>query len=361
MYEDKDIRFMRRCLDLASRAEGHTYPNPLVGSVIVHNDIIIGEGYHLQAGYPHAEVVAVNSVTKKELLKESILYVNLEPCCHHGRTPPCTELILAQGIKKVVVGTTDTSEKVNGRGISILRDAGCEVISGVLEEQCRWLNRRFFTFVEQKRPYIILKWAQSADGYIDTDRERNRGQKPAWITGNPERVLVHRWRSSEQAILAGAETIRSDNPKLNIRYWKGEDPLRIIISGSGNISTESDVFKINGTNVVFTNNMNTVLPNTKIVKLKGRDNTLSQITKYLYNAEVQSVIIEGGASVLSQFISAEMWDEARIFTGKQNFRGGIKAPSVSGITYSSSAFSASYLEMIQNRRGITTQGLDNIN
>ncbi len=186
MPEKDDIKFMQRCLDLASKSEGRTYPNPLVGSVIVHNGRIIGEGYHLKAGEPHAEVVAINSVNEKELLSSSTLYVNLEPCSHFGKTPPCSDLIISRSIKKVVIGTTDTSEKVSGKGIAKLKESGCEVITGVLEEKCRWINRRFFTFHEKKRPYIILKWAQSADGFLDAERSKDHIRKPLWITGNSE-------------------------------------------------------------------------------------------------------------------------------------------------------------------------------
>jgi len=348
MHQDRDIIFMRRCLELAGKAEGSTYPNPLVGSVIVLDDVIIGEGYHLRAGEAHAEVIAINSVANKETLKSATLYVNLEPCCHHGRTPPCTDLILSHGIKRVVVGTTDTSEKVNGRSIALLRDAGCEIVTGVLEEDCRWLNRRFFSFIEKRRPYIILKWAQSADEYIDTSREKNPAQKPAWITGNPERVLVHRWRAAEQAILAGAGTIRSDDPLLNVRYWSGGDPARIILSDSGSISKDSSVFKANGTNLVFTNNMEADLPDAEKVKLNGNSNPAFQITEHLYNTGIQSLIVEGGASVMNLFITAGLWDEARIFTGMKNFKSGVKAPAVTGKKYSSTAFTLSCLEMIKN-------------
>jgi len=348
MHQDRDIIFMRRCLELADKAEGRTYPNPLVGSVIVLDDVIIGEGYHLRAGEPHAEVKAVSSVANKKTLKSATLYVNLEPCCHRGRTPPCTDLILSHGIKRVVIGTNDTSEKVNGRSIALLRDAGCEVITGVLEEDCRWLNRRFFTFIEKKRPYIILKWAQSVDEYIDISREKDPAQNPAWITGNPERVLVHRWRAAEQAILAGAGTIRADDPRLNVRYWTGNNPLRIILSSSGSIRKDSSVFRTNGTNVVFTHNIEADLPDAEKVKLNENGNPAFQIMEYLYNAGIQSLIVEGGASVINLFISAGLWDEARIFTGMKNFKSGVKAPAVTGKKYSSTAFTLSYLEMIKN-------------
>ncbi len=350
MHWDKDIRFMRRCLDLAGKAEGRTYPNPMVGAVIVHDDKIIGEGYHLGAGEPHAEVNAINSVVNKETLKSATLYVNLEPCCHHGKTPPCTDLIISSGIKKIVVGTIDTSEKVNGKGIALLKEAGCKVITGILTEECRWLNRRFFTFTEKKRPYIILKWAQSADGYIDTPGEGGNSQKPVWITGVPERVLVHRWRASEQAILAGAGTVRSDDPRLNVRYWTGKDPLRIILSGSGSISKHSSMFKTNGTTIVFTNNIDADLPNVEKVKLNSNPNPAFQITEFLYSKGIQSLIIEGGTEVINIFVTAGLWDEARIFTGMQNFKSGVKAPAVNGKRYSSTTFSLSYLDMILNRK-----------
>ncbi len=239
MPQKDDMKFIERCLELASKSEGRTYPNPLVGSVIVHNGRIIGEGYHLKAGEPHAEVVAINSSRERELFGSSTIYVNLEPCSHYGKTPPCTDLIISSGIRRVVAGTTDTSEKVSGKGIAKLRESGCEVITGVLEDKCRWINRRFFTFHEKKRPYIILKWAQSADGFIDAERSNDRLRKPLWITGNAERVLVHRWRASEQSILAGAGTVRTDDPQLNVRDWTGKDPLRLILSSSGNLDSNS--------------------------------------------------------------------------------------------------------------------------
>ena len=198
MEEKDDIKFMRRCLDLAYKGKGLTYPNPMVGSVIEFDGKIVGEGYHFKAGGPHAEVNAINSVPVKTKLKYSTLYVTLEPCSHFGKTPPCADFIISNSIPRVVIGTIDTSEKVSGQGIARLREAGCEVITGVMEEECRWLNRRFFTFHEKKRPYIILKWAQSADRYIDIQRTKDNKAGPTWITGKPERILVHKWRASEQ-------------------------------------------------------------------------------------------------------------------------------------------------------------------
>jgi len=305
MPGNDDIKFMQRCLDLASNSEGRTYPNPLVGSVVVHDGQIIGEGYHLKTGEPHAEVVAIRSVKQMELLGASTLYVNLEPCSHFGKTPPCTDLIISSGIKRVVAGTTDTSEKISGRGFSKLRESGCEVITGVLEEKCRRINRRFFTFHEKKRPYVILKWAQSADGFIDAERISSQARKPLWITGNAERVLVHRWRASEQSILAGAGTIRIDDPKLNVRDWTGRDPLRLILSSSGNISDTSSLFTAEGRNIVFTRNSDAEIGNATIVQLHEGTGSAIQIAEYLYESGIQSVLIEGGAKVLDHFISSD--------------------------------------------------------
>ncbi|MCX6322479.1 MAG: bifunctional diaminohydroxyphosphoribosylaminopyrimidine deaminase/5-amino-6-(5-phosphoribosylamino)uracil reductase RibD [Bacteroidia bacterium] len=345
MAEKNDIKFMRRCLELASKAEGLTYPNPMVGSVIVHDGKIVGEGYHLKAGEPHAEVNAINAVSEKAKLKSSTLYVNLEPCSHFGKTSPCADFIISNSIPRVIIGTVDTSEKVSGQGLIRLRDAGCEVITGVVEDECRRLNRRFFTFHEKKRPYITLKWAQSADGYLDISRSEDHKTEPTWITGKPERVLVHKWRASEQAILVGAGTVRADDPSLNVREWKGTHPLRIILSSSGSLNKESIVNETNSTVVVFTHNMNANIA--KAVKVKLNDNVPSalQIAEYLFSAGIQSLLIEGGAKVLNHFISNGLWDEARVFTGENYFKGGVKAPLIHGTLLSRTIFSGSSLEI----------------
>jgi len=348
MPENDDIKFMKRCLDLAGRAEGMTHPNPLVGSVIVYCGKIIGEGYHLKAGAPHAEVIAISSVSDNKLLERSTLYVNLEPCSHFGKTPPCADLIISSGIKKVVIGTTDSSKNVSGAGIRKLKDSGIEVVTGVLEEESRFINRRFFTFIEERRPFIILKWAQSNDGFLDILRDKSSVNKPLWITGNPERSLVHRWRASEQAILVGANTIRADNPKLNVRDWGGEDPVRIIMSRSGQIESSSDIFRVNGTNIVFTNNTDTQIADAVIVKLCEDDCSFKQVIKYLYDIGIQSLLVEGGAEILSGFIKSGLWDEARIFYGKNDFGNGIKAPEIKGTVHLQTEFSQSSLRVIHN-------------
>jgi diaminohydroxyphosphoribosylaminopyrimidine deaminase/5-amino-6-(5-phosphoribosylamino)uracil reductase len=348
MVETENIKFMRRCLELASKAEGLTYPNPMVGSVVVHDGKIIGEGYHLKAGGPHAEVKAINSVSDKSKLKSSTLYVNLEPCSHYGKTPPCADFILSNSIPRVVIGTVDTSEKVSGKGLTRLKNAGCEVITGIIEEECRKLNRRFFTFHEKKRPYITLKWAQSADGYLDVLRSEDNSVGPNWITGKPEKVLVHKWRASEQAILIGAGTVRADNPKLNVREWKGNNPVRIILSSSGILLNKLAINETNGTVIVFTNNMEAQIPDAVKVRLNNGIPASLQIAEYLYTSGIQSLFIEGGAKVLNHFVSSGLWDEARIFTGERFFREGVNAPQKRGKLHSRTTFSGSFMEICQN-------------
>lgn len=345
MMETEDIKFMRRCLELASKAEGMTYPNPMVGSVIVYEGKILGEGYHLRPGEPHAEVYAINSVIDKAKLKLSTLYVNLEPCSHFGKTPPCADLIISNQIPRVVIGTTDTNEEVSGKGAKKLLDAGCEVKTGILESECRRLNRRFFTFHEKRRPYITLKWAQSADGFLDIKRTEDHGTEPTWITGKPEKVLVHKWRASEQSILVGAGTVRADDPSLNVREWKGKDPLKLILSRSGSFNSRLTAGNTNSTVVVFTHNSQIEIPATyKVVLLEDMSSSL-QISDYLYSIGIQSLFIEGGAEVLGHFISTGLWDEARIFTGEEYFKEGVRAPDINGILFSKTVFSGSSLEV----------------
>jgi diaminohydroxyphosphoribosylaminopyrimidine deaminase / 5-amino-6-(5-phosphoribosylamino)uracil reductase len=344
MMEEEDIKFMHRCLELAQKAEGLTYPNPMVGSVIVHEGVIIGEGYHRRAGESHAEVIAVNSVSDKSKLSSSTLYVNLEPCSHFGKTPPCADFIILNRIPKVVIGTADSSEKVSGKGIERLKNAGCEVITGVIEEECRRLNRRFFTYNEKKRPYITLKWAQSADGFLDVIRTNDHKAEPTWISGNPERILVHKWRASEQSILVGAGTLRADDPQLNVREWKGPDPLKLILSSSGIVGVGYSMNKT-GRVILFTHNPKAESPVKEKVILNSSEASSVQIARYLFSAGLQSLFIEGGAAVLNHFISSGLWDEARIFTGSDYFREGPEAPSVKGTLFSRSVFSGSTLEI----------------
>jgi len=349
MDGNNDLKFMQRCLELASKAEGMTYPNPMVGSVIVYEGEIIGEGYHMKAGGPHAEVMAIGSVSDKSLLASSSIYVNLEPCSHFGKTPPCADLIVSHKIPVAVIGTTDTSGKVSGRGLSKLREAGCKVILGVAEDECRRINKRFFTFHEKKRPYIILKWAQSTDGFIDINREIKKKTGAGWITGKSERILVHKWRAAEQAILIGAETVRTDNPRLNVREWKGSNPVRIILSGSGILPEDLAMNRLIGSQVVFSFFPEKInMPGSVVVKLNNHESSAVQILDYLYRWGIQSLFIEGGSGVLNHFISLGLWDEARIFTGGQIYKDGVKAPGIDGKLFLKTKFSKSLLEILIN-------------
>jgi diaminohydroxyphosphoribosylaminopyrimidine deaminase / 5-amino-6-(5-phosphoribosylamino)uracil reductase len=345
MTEHTDNKFMKRCLELAVRAEGMTYPNPLVGSVIVHEGAIIGEGYHLQAGKAHAEVNAINSVKDKSLLNRSTLYVSLEPCSHTGKTPPCSDFIISKHIPKVVVGTTDTSEKVSGAGINSLKSSGCDVVVGVLEDECRRINRRFFTSHEKNRPYITLKWAQSADGFIDIKRKANHPSGPNWITGKTEQVLVHKWRAEEEAILVGAGTIRTDKPALNVRYWKGNNPIRIILTRSGDLKKYLSKSETDSIIIAYTGKLSEDIGKAKEIKLKKNISSSIQLIEYLNNNGIQSLMVEGGAEVISHFIDNDLWDEARVFTGNILFNDGIKSPSVNGILLYETAFEKSRLKV----------------
>ncbi|MBP8960359.1 MAG: bifunctional diaminohydroxyphosphoribosylaminopyrimidine deaminase/5-amino-6-(5-phosphoribosylamino)uracil reductase RibD [Bacteroidales bacterium] len=349
MEEERDKIYMKRCIDLAVKAEGNTYPNPMAGAIVVYNDIIAGEGYHLESGMPHAEVIAINSVTDKSVLKKAILYVSLEPCPHYGKTAPCTDLIISSGIPRVVIGTNDTSDKVSGRGIDMLRKAGCEVVSGVLESECRRINRRFFTYHEKRRPYITLKWAESADGFMDIERPNDASVEPNWITGLSERVAVHKWRASEEAILVGGETIRKDAPKLNVRYWKGRDPLKIILSGSCNIGNYLSENKTKSLVFTYKYNKDLSSENAEQIVMKNKDIAAEKICDVLYQEEKQSLLIEGGAKVLEHFISLGLWDEARIFKGFRILHKGVKSPFIQGEEVGKLRFSSSELKLILNK------------
>jgi diaminohydroxyphosphoribosylaminopyrimidine deaminase/5-amino-6-(5-phosphoribosylamino)uracil reductase len=326
MTQPDDLIYMRRCLELAAKAEGFTSPNPMVGAVVVHNGLIIGEGYHLRAGTPHAEVHALNAVKDRSLLPASTLYASLEPCSHYGRTPPCADLIISSGIRRVVVGTVDTSLKVSGRGIARLREAGVEVVTGVAEEECRHINRRFFSWHERQRPWVVLKWARSTDGFIDLVRQPGDTAEPHWITGTTERILVHRWRAAEDAILAGGGTIRADNPSLDVRLWQGKNPLRVIVSRTGAMDPRSKVFDGSVDTLLFTCNGKVILPGTETIKLGDNQYFIEEVIKTLHARGVQSLFVEGGAFIIRHFIETGLWDEARRFTGVMRFGSGLPDP-----------------------------------
>lgn len=326
--------YMKRCIELAKNGMGTTYPNPLVGSVIVHDGKIIGEGWHKKAGEPHAEVNAVNSVKDKSLLKEATIYVSLEPCSHFGKTPPCCDLIIANEIPNVVVGTIDPFAKVAGNGIKKLVESGKNVTVGILEEECNELNKRFFTFHQKKRPYIILKWAETADGFIAPEmlkRIQHDRLKPVWITNQYSRQLVHKWRAEEQAILVGTNTVLDDNPKLDTRDFSGNNPIRIVLDKSGKISENYHVKNNYQKTIFITESENFISTENCIYENAIFDiHLISSICDILYKNDIQSVIIEGGSKTLQSFIDANLWDEARVFIGQTTFQNGTTAPNISG-------------------------------
>jgi len=345
--------YLQRCIQLAKNAIGKTYPNPLVGSVIVYNDQIIGEGWHQKAGEAHAEVNAINSVKNKSLLKKSTIYVSLEPCSHFGKTPPCSDLIIAHKIKRVVIGTIDPFAKVQGRGIQKLMASGCDVILGVLEEESQQLNKRFFTFHQHQRPYIILKWAQTKDGFLAPETQKDR--EPVWITNSSSKQLVHKWRSEEQSILVGTETAIKDNPKLNTRLWEGKSPVRVVLDRSLRIPQDSYLFDNSIKTIVITD-LNTEIPsslnkeNIDVEEVDFSLNLAEEICKVLYRHELQSVIIEGGKQTLQTFIDANLWDEARVFTGNSFFKTGIKAPTLTGKLIEKQEIATDLLEIYKNKK-----------
>lgn len=315
-----DQFYMQRCIDLANKAIGNTYPNPLVGSVIVYDNQIIGEGYHKKAGEPHAEINAINSVRNPKLLKEATIYVSLEPCSHFGKTPPCALKLKEIGFKKVVIGAMDYNEQVNGKGKKILEDASIEVVTGILKEDCEDLNKRFFTFHQKKRPYIILKWAQSGDGFMDKD------YRPTQISNSLSKQYVHKMRSEEQAILVGKNTAINDNPSLTVREIVGNNPIRVLIDFNLDVSREFNIYNDEATTLVFNQIKDEKLDHIHFIKIE-KENALDQIIKHLHTFSIQSIIIEGGSFTLKQFIEHNLWDEAYIFQNNNlKLENGTKAP-----------------------------------
>lgn len=314
--------YIKRCIELAQKATGKTYPNPLVGAVIVRNGKIIGEGYHQKAGENHAEINAINSVKNTELLPESTIYVSLEPCAHFGKTPPCSLKLKEIGFKKVVIGAMDSHDKVNGKGKKILMDAGIETISGILEEECRELNKRFFTFHEKKRPYIILKWAESQDGFIDKD------YKPTKVSNGLASQFVHQIRSEEHAILVGTQTALNDNPSLTTRLIEGRNPVRILIDFELKVPRDFKIYNNEAPTLVFNQEKDAEEENIKFIKI-SKKNFLEELLQKLYENQIQSVLVEGGSRTLQTFIDANLWDETIIIKNENLIlENGTKAPKI---------------------------------
>jgi len=319
-----DELLIQRTFDLARLGSGAVSPNPKVGCVIVKDGEVIGEGWHQKYGEAHAEVNAVASVADKEQLPGSTVYVSLEPCSHFGKTPPCSDLLIQYGVQKVVVSNLDTNPLVAGEGVRKLREAGVEVISGVLEKEGRELNKRFFTFHEKQRPYIILKWAQTSDGFVAHSNYESR-----WISSEFSRQLVHKWRSEEDAVLVGTKTAAHDNPNLTVRDWSGRNPVRLVIDRFLRLSDTLNLFDKSVPTICFNLLKHEEHQNLKLVRLDEQD-FIQQLSGYLHKQKIQSVIIEGGSQTLSFFIESGLWDEARVFTSTRAFYKGIKAPIFQG-------------------------------
>lgn len=322
---------LKRAIYLAKLGLGYVSPNPMVGAVIIFKDKIIGEGYHKKYGGPHAEVNAVNQVFENhknaaELLKEATIYITLEPCAHFGKTPPCVDLIIKHQIPNVVIGCLDPFEGVNGKGLAKLKAEGINVITGVLEDECLALNKRFFTKVLKQRPFVILKWAQTQDGYFAPAIGNQQ-----WISGPEAKRLVHLWRSQEDCILVGKNTALTDNPQLNVRLVEGRNPIRAVIDQKLSLPNTLHLFDNSTKTFVFNDVLSDIKDKTLFISIEDFENFLPQYILFqLYLQDIQSVIIEGGTKTLQSFINANLWDEARIFTATKIWGEGKKSPSLKG-------------------------------
>ncbi len=334
---------MNKCLILAKKGRGKTSPNPMVGCVIVHNNKIIGEGYHEKYGHQHAEVNAINSVKNKNLLKESTLYVNLEPCAHHGKTPPCSDLIINNNIPKVIIGCKDSFIEVSGKGIEKMKRHNIDVKVGVLEKECLDLNKRFFTFHDKRRPYIILKWAKSKDNLIAPINQKEK----FWMTSNSSKKLVHKWRSYEDAILIGSRTAKIDNPHLTVREVQGENPIRIIINQNLNLPLDLNIYNNEAKTIIYNAIRNDQINLNKFIKIDF-NNLIKSVLKSLYKQKIQSLIIEGGAHTINTFIQQGIWDEARVFTANKNLKSGLPTPVIKKKPFSIKKIEQDIIEIYRN-------------
>lgn len=320
-----DSHYMLRCFELAKQGMGLVSPNPLVGCVIVKDGKIIGEGWHQQYGGAHAEVHAINQVADKSQLVGSTVYVNLEPCAHVGKTPPCADLLIQHKVGKVIIANIDTNPLVGGKGITKLKAAGIEVEQGILEPEGRGLNKRFFAFYERQRPYIILKWAQTLDGFIARTNYESK-----WISHEQSRQLVHKWRSEEDAVLVGTKTAAHDNPMLTVRHWSGRNPVRVVIDRFLRLPDNLSLFDGSVKTICYNVLKHEEHPNVLLIRL-AENNFLESILEHLISIGIQSIIVEGGATTLSLFINQGLWDEARVFTSSRQFHAGIAAPAFTGL------------------------------
>ena len=318
-----DEIWMQRCLQLAAKGLGTTYPNPMVGCVVVVDGKIIGEGWHKKAGTPHAEVHAIAAVKDKSNLKNATVYVSLEPCNHHGRTPPCVDLLIKHNVSTVVVGCLDPNPKVAGQGVERLRAAGCSVRVGVLEKACRHINRRFFTYFQKKRPYLTVKWAESKDGFLAPLPNKKQKREVYWLSNSFSQQLAHQWRAEEHAILIGKGTLKADNPSLNVRHWKGTDPIPILIDPNATLNATDKLAQ-----------------RKDLIHLTASDFSIDKgnvplplLLEHLYNKGIQSILVEGGAFTLSQFLDQQLWDEIRIIKTQKRLEDGVPAPQVERLPF----------------------------
>jgi len=345
----KDEKYMMRCLELAAGGFGHVSPNPVAGAVIVYDDRIIGEGYHQLYGGSHAEVNAIRSVKDPSLLQKATLYVNLEPCSHYGKTPPCADFIIEKKIPRVVIGTRDTNPVVAGKGIEKLQKSGIEVKERCLEEKCREINRRFFTYHEQHRPYVILKWAQSADGLIDGIRTPDT--PPSWLTDETARAVVHKWRSEEDAVCIGTRTAVFDNPRLNVRQWKGKNPVRIVLDRTLRLPSSLYLFDGSQPTLVFTEKEKEDIPGVEYITVPFDGNLLTHVLRICHARRFLSVMVEGGAILINAFVNEGLWDEARVFYSQLHLGKGVPAPVLKdAISREEIHFPNSVLKIFYHRR-----------
>lgn len=339
-----DKSYMMRALELAQLGTGSVSPNPLVGCVIVHEGKIIGEGHHQRFGEAHAEVNAINSVENSALLSSSTVYVTLEPCAHHGKTPPCADLLIEKKVKRVVIASEDPFKEVSGKGIQKLKDAGIQVEVGLLEKEANEQNRRFRTYIKENRPYIILKWAETSDGFIA--RENNDSK---WISNGASRQLVHKWRTEEDAILVGKKTALHDNPQLTAREWKGKNPVRVLLDRNLEVDSNAALFDQAAKTIVFNEVKSEESDNIRWIQVN--DFSPAQLTASLRGLEIQSVIIEGGRQTLNSFIKEDCWDEARVFISDKTFGNGIKAPEITGDMLKKELIFEDCLKIYRNNHG----------
>ncbi|MDG1933535.1 MAG: bifunctional diaminohydroxyphosphoribosylaminopyrimidine deaminase/5-amino-6-(5-phosphoribosylamino)uracil reductase RibD [Flavobacteriales bacterium] len=335
--------FIRKCIDLARKGNGLVSPNPMVGSVIVYKGNIIGSGYHQKFGCNHAEVNAISSVKDKKLLKESTLYVNLEPCSHFGKTPPCADLIIKSRIPKVVVGSKDSFSLVCGKGIENMKKGGVKVILGVLEKECRELNKRFFISQEKKRPYVILKWAESSDGFIAPDFQ----PESFWMTSKESKLLVHKWRSQEDGIIIGRKTAELDNPRLTTRLVEGKNPVRIIIDSKLKLNIKLNIFNDDAKTIILNKQKEESVGSNNYIKIES-NSSIIDILETLNKEDINSIIVEGGTTTIQHFINSNLWDEARIFITHHELCQGRKSPSIDKKNWNEKKIGTDSLITLQN-------------